>query len=208
VAGGIRKILGRMAGRRAAPPRTDVLVEQRVELSHCTLIGPIEIGFASYANESLIRNASIGRFCSIGRRCSIGAARHDVSAFSTHPDFAPPGFESGPRTRLGNDVWVGDLAIIVAGITIGDGACIGGGAVVTRDVPPYAIVGGVPAKLIRERFTADIAAALLQSEWWRYAPSLPAEVLGLAQPERFLAALSSAERREMPPHHAPWRNQG
>ena len=71
---------------------------------------------------------------------------------------------------LGNDVWVGFEAVILAGVTIGDGAIIGARAVVTRDVPPYAIVGGVPARLIRRRFDEATIESLLALQWWDWEP--------------------------------------
>ena len=132
--------------RLIRPPRErrDVLVEPKVSLQRCTLLGPIRIGYRSYANESLIRNAVIGRYCSIGRRCSIGAALHDIRAFSTHSKAAARDFQRDPQTTIGNDVWIGDNALVLAGVTVGDGAVIAGGAVVTKDVAPYAIVAGIP----------------------------------------------------------------
>ena len=70
------------------------------------------------------------------------------------------------KTKIGNDVWVGENAIILAGVNIGDGAIIGAGAVVTKDVPPYAIVVGVPAKIIKYRFSTDVIKKLLKIKWW------------------------------------------
>lgn len=70
---------------------------------------------------------------------------------------------------IGNDVWIGYEAIIFAGVTIGDGAIIGSRAVVTKDVPPYGIVGGVPAKLIRKRFSEEIISTLLEIRWWNWS---------------------------------------
>ena len=67
---------------------------------------------------------------------------------------------------IGNDVWIGYEAVILSGVTIGDGAIIGARAVVTKDVPPYTIAGGVPAKAIRKRFSDDTVSALLKSKWW------------------------------------------
>ncbi len=67
---------------------------------------------------------------------------------------------------IGNDVWIGYEAIIMAGVTVGDGAIIGTRAVVTKDVPPYTIVGGVPAKVIRKRFSDDVISTLLEAKWW------------------------------------------
>jgi len=75
-------------------------------------------------------------------------------------------FEELKRTQIGNDVWIGARAIVLDGISIGDGAVIAAGAVVTKDVPPYAIVGGVPAKLIRYRFEDDVIQELLKWKWW------------------------------------------
>lgn len=74
------------------------------------------------------------------------------------------------RTIIGNDVWIGNNAIVIAGVNIGDGAIIGAGAVVTKDVTPYDIVGGVPARKIGERFDEATKKRLLASQWWRYAP--------------------------------------
>ena len=73
------------------------------------------------------------------------------------------------KTEIGNDVWIGEHATIKAGVKIGDGAIVASGAVVTKDVPPYAIVGGVPARLIRMRFGEDTVKRLLASRWWRYS---------------------------------------
>ena len=81
-------------------------------------------------------------------------------------NFARNEFEIFKRTTIGNDVWIGYEAVILAGVTIGDGAIIGTRAVVTKDVPPYTIVGGVPAKVIRKRFSDDVISALLKTKWW------------------------------------------
>lgn len=78
-----------------------------------------------------------------------------------------------PRTEIGHDVWISDNVVVIAGVHIGTGAVIGANSVVTRDVPPYMIVGGVPARKIRPRFSEDIIAGLLVSEWW----TLPSEAL-------------------------------
>ena len=74
------------------------------------------------------------------------------------------------RTRIGNDCWIGDKAFLVGGISIGDGAVVLAGAVVTKDVPPYAIVGGVPANIIRYRFDDTTISLMLKSQWWNKSP--------------------------------------
>jgi virginiamycin A acetyltransferase len=142
--------------------------EDHVQLAGCHLMPHVEVGFRSYANQSFIRNARIGRFCSIGRRVSIGAARHSIESLSTHPFVADT---ASPPTTIGNDVWIGDNAVILAGVSIGDGAVVGAGAVVTRDVESYAIVGGVPARELRKRFTTELRERLLASKWWEYGDS-------------------------------------
>lgn len=193
-----------LRGRRVRP---NVLVERGVAFKRCGFAGEVRIGYRSYANESFFRNCEIGRFCSIGRRCSIGAARHPTAMLSTHPAGFPDGFEVGPLTRIGNDVWIGDHAVVMAGLTIGDGAIIGAGAVVTRDVAAYDIVGGVPARVIRPRFDAETVAILLASQWWRYGDL----ALQAARPEMSAASLTGwrpPPQALLAPHHQPMIDDG
>ncbi len=121
----------------------------------------------------------IGRFCSIacGARFLMTSANHTMTSLSTFPFplFRDQWGDSMPVTQawdnkgdivVGNDVWVGYEAVILAGVRIGDGAIIGARAVVTKDVPPYAIVGGMPAKTIKMRFPEDTVSQLLSLKWW------------------------------------------
>ncbi len=122
----------------------------------------------------------IGKFCSIACRAKFlfNSANHTLSSFSTYPFpifFDEWGLEKSDVAAawdrkgdivIGNDVWIGYEAVILAGVTIGDGAVIGARAVVTKDVPPYAIVGGVPARVIRSRFPEETVKALLRLKWW------------------------------------------
>ena len=132
-----------------------------------------------------IVNAKLGAFCSLADNVVIGGASHPIDWVSSSPVFYV-GKESAVKrkfsefdreqdkiTTIGNDVWIGDCAIIKAGVTVGDGAVIGMGSVVTKDVPPYAVVGGVPAKVIKYRFDEETVQSLLESRWW----SLPDEEL-------------------------------
>jgi Acetyltransferase (isoleucine patch superfamily) len=127
---------------------------------------------------TLIESADIGKFCSIGPNTVIGYGNHPVNFMSTSPVFYHTGiifgktfaveeaFETFKRVSIGNDVWIGANVYIKNGISLGDGCIIAAGAVVVKDVAPYAIVGGVPAKLIRYRFTEDIIKKLLKIKWW------------------------------------------
>lgn len=125
----------------------------------------------------------IGKFCSIacGARFLFNSANHALSSLSTYPfpiffeewglpvEDIPRAWDNRGDIVVGNDVWIGYEAVILAGVTIGDGAVVGARAVVTRDVPPYTIVGGVPAKPIRKRFSDDVVQRLLELKWWDWS---------------------------------------
>lgn len=129
------------------------------------------IGDYSYVGEYCsIPYAIIGKFCSIGARCSIGGWQHDYTRKSTSPRFyrevmKQDYIDQELRVEIGNDVWIGDNVVILKGKN-GDGAVIGAGAVVTRDVPPYAIVAGNPARVIKYRFDDETIRKLLKEKWW------------------------------------------
>lgn len=123
---------------------------------------------------------TIGKFCSIacGAKFLFNSSNHTMRSLSTYP--FPLFFEEWDLDKknvadswdnkgdivIGNDVWIGYEAVILAGVTVGDGAIIGTRAVVTKNVPPYTIVGGIPAKPIRKRFSEDVIARLLELKWW------------------------------------------
>lgn len=122
----------------------------------------------------------VGKFCSIacGARFLFTSANHTLGSLSTYPFplfFEEWGLEKRNVTSawdnkgnivVGNDVWIGYEAVILSGVTIGDGAIIGARAVVTKDVPPYTIVGGIPARPIRKRFSDETIACLMKLQWW------------------------------------------
>ena len=132
------------------------------------------------------KDTTIGAFCSIGQKVVLGHGTHPLSFLSSSPYFYFKNlhfksetthnhdeFWDYPAITIGNDVWIGDGVFVKNGIKIGDGAVIGAHSLVTKDVPPYAIVAGVPAKIIRYRFPEKIIADLLELKWW----CLPDEVI-------------------------------
>lgn len=135
--------------------------------------------YSSIGIGSCVSNARIGRFTVIARDCYVGVGGHPTSyltahsvfyknkPWSLHPEWTKDiDFDESPITHIGNDVWIGTRSIIMDGVNIGDGAIIAAGAVVTKDVPPFAIVGGVPAKVIKYRFSQEIIERLMETKWW------------------------------------------
>ncbi|WP_102431736.1 MULTISPECIES: CatB-related O-acetyltransferase [unclassified Vibrio] len=135
--------------------------------------------FSYVANHTVIIGATIGKFCSIGPNCRIGLGMHPSSDFvSTHPVFFSSESHVGLQftkknhfpeyedISIGNDVWIGAHVLIKDGVTIGNGAIVGAGAVVTKDVEPYAIVAGIPAKLLKYRFSINKIEYLQSNQWW------------------------------------------
>ena len=137
----------------------------------------------------------IGAFCSIacGAKFLFNSANHTLRSLSTYPfpifyeewglkrENVTNAWDNKGNIVVGNDVWIGYEAVILAGVTIGDGAIIGTRAVVTKDVPPYTIVGGVPAKPIRRRFPEETAEKLLELQWWNWPRERIAEHIAALQ---------------------------
>jgi len=135
----------------------------------------LSVGAYSYVRSGsrLLSISEIGRYCSIGRNVTLGLnpRNHPLHWVSSSTQFSRHYQRKVTPLKIGHDVWIGDNAVVMAGITIGHGAVIGCDAVVTKDVLPYQIVVGNPAKPIRFRFSEEIIAALLQCAWWQYARS-------------------------------------
>lgn len=162
----------------------DVHIGENVAILNGVHLEHVSMGNFSYvSNYSRLVNVNVGSFCSIGPHVQIGLAPHPSRIFvSTYPAFysdynegCPRSFRKNkvfndavPETGIGNDVWIGSDVIIPGGIKIGTGAIVATGSVVVKDVPPYAVVGGNPAKIIRYRFSEEQIKALLESEWWNW----------------------------------------
>ncbi|HIF9174735.1 TPA: CatB-related O-acetyltransferase [Photobacterium damselae] len=143
-----------------------------------TLIN-VSIGRYTYIAGASAGNAIIGSFCSIGPDVKIGGlGKHPTTMISTSPIFYSRKKQLGitfsdkdyidelPITYIGNDVWIGSNSIILDGISVGNGAIIAAGSIVTKDVPPFAIVGGVPARIIKYRYTQDDINRIESTMWW------------------------------------------
>lgn len=138
----------------------------------------ISIGLYSYggcfSKENILSGTEIGRYCSFAKNVYIYTRNHPYMYKSTHPFFynihfkiLEKDFIPISKVIIGNDVWIGMNVIILPSVsTVGDGAVIGAGSIVTKDVPPYAIVAGNPAKIIKYRFEQDKIQQLIDSKWW------------------------------------------
>ena len=178
--------------------RNSVIDRTSTVESGCNIVSVNMDRYSFCGYDCEIVNADIGAFCSIANDVKIGGAMHPIEWASTSPvfykgrdsvakKFSEYDRPKDNRTIIGNDVWIGSGAFIKQGATIGDGAVIGMGAVVTKDVPPYAIVGGNPAKLIRMRFDDTIIKRMIQSEWWKLSDEVLLEVAQyIKEPEVFL----------------------
>jgi acetyltransferase-like isoleucine patch superfamily enzyme len=155
-------------------------LEPTVVICDNTEVRSTRIGSFTYVGpDSVVHGAQIGRFCSIGPGCRVGLGKHPSRQFvSTSPVFfsterqcgttfvESSRFEELAPLVIGNDVWIGAEAVITGGVNIGHGAIVGAGAVVVSDIPDYAVYGGVPARLIRFRFSPEQIAWLQQFAWW------------------------------------------
>ncbi len=163
----------------------DAYVDSKCSLSRWNVLGKgtrlynSTLGQCTYVAGSVIANCDIGAFCSIGPQCLIGGlGKHPTNLISTHPAFysskriagvsfvSEDHFEQLPRTAIGNDVWIGARAIVLDGVTIGNGAIVAAGSIVVKNVPPYALVGGVPARVIKNRFSPEQTRRLQELKWW------------------------------------------
>lgn len=165
--------------------------EGKNNIARFTKLKGVKLGFGTYVGANVdFENAKIGKYCSIGNNIKIHRGQHPTKDFiSTHPAFYSPQNPSLRKTKLaytkittfkservytkngnslevGNDVWIGNDVRFMEGVTISDGAIIASNALVTKDIPPYAIAAGIPAKIIKHRFRADEIEYLTKLQWW------------------------------------------
>lgn len=186
-------------------------------IGNCIFLGNVLVSKGASISSSVIKHLSpigrntkivhtnIGKYCAVSWDCTINAIGHPltnptISAFPYAPhvgNFVPSRTQIYDKVEIGNDVWIGAHAIIMPGIEIGDGAVIGAGSIVTKDVKPYEIVAGNPAKHIKYRFNQEFVQELLEIKWWEWEDSTIRKNIHLFQKKldkEILAELSEVGR--------------
>ncbi|MBQ9469257.1 MAG: CatB-related O-acetyltransferase [Clostridia bacterium] len=184
-------------------------IDKKANIGHGAQMVHTTVGRYTYCGNGVTAvHAEIGSFCSIAGNTTIGGGGHPLGMVSTSPvfyggrnvfrtNFADTPYEPYKKTVIGHDVWIGARCLIKGGVTIGTGAVVGMGSVVTKDVPPYMIVAGNPAKPIRMRFDEETVKALTDSRWWEL-PEKTLRALGpsMADPAAFLKSLKEGNVKE------------
>lgn len=167
------------------------VLDNKVEIGRRNTIDHANIGKATYTGEFCVaKYCSIGKYCAISWNVSIGGANHEINLLAVTPlnrimDQPAKEYPSfiEETVRIGNDVWIAAGAHILRNVKIGDGAVIAANAVVTKDVPPYSVVGGVPAKVLYYRFSNEVIEQLLKIKWWDWSDEKIAKAKPLFQRE-------------------------
>lgn len=189
--------------------KTHILMEENSSLGRIEVASvSLKIGAYSFFRSGVVSSdLMIGRFCSLGENIHIGvnAQAHPTDWVSSSPFQYDKSFKRTPvrlsytvnmsKTSIGNDVWIGEGVLIMEGVRIGDGAIVAARAVVIKDVAPYSIVGGIPARVIRERFSESLTQELLDTQWWNYSLDAMADFT-FDKPEEFLKQLHVSKVKE------------
>ncbi len=179
--------------------RKSLLSQYNVIFHNASIIDSVIGEHTFIQRNSCVYYTNIGKFCSIASRVSIGLGRHPASHVSSHPSFysisqplsktfsKSDTFKCFERTHIGHDVWIGESALVLDGVKINTGAIVAAGAVVTKDVPAYAIVAGIPAKVIKYRFSEEIRERLIKTKWWDMSEEwLGRHVSSFCDPVKFI----------------------
>ncbi len=172
-------------------------------------LNAVSIGRYSYVgNQCLMVNVKIGSFCSIADNCYIGAENHPIMRVSTSPVFhqgrnvLKKNFANFKKievetTTIENDVWIGRGSSIKSGVTIGNGSIVGMGSVVTKNIPPYEIWAGIPARKIRDRFSQEEKKAFEKIKWWEWSDEIIMSRSNLFDnPEHFILSIYGEKNNE------------
>lgn len=201
----IRYGMARVLNRKPSAIRGSV-IDKTASVGNGAQIVNCKIGRYSYLYGTSAVQTEIGAFCSIASGSTIGGGSHPTDWVSSSPvfyknrnvlktNFSQNEYQEFSQTMIGNDVWIGSKCLVKGGVTIGDGAVIGMGSVVTKDVPPYEIWAGNPAKFIRKRFDDETIEKLLEIKWWDFSDEKLAELGDLFHdPKKLIEYIEANEK--------------
>ena len=166
----------------------DSRLDNYTQINRRNILENVSVGEGSYTGaNTVLKHVRLGKYCSVSWNVSATGNMHDYRRITSHPFTYLKSFgiveKNTPLNHqtinIGNDVWIGSNVCILAGVSIGDGAVIGAGGVVTKDVPPYAIIVGNPGRVLKYRYEEDIISLLEEAKWWDWSQSTIKDNIGL-----------------------------